>query len=154
MFRTFWHDLLLPLLRRPALVQAAALCWRPGPDGPEILLITSRDTGRWVVPKGWLKKGMDGAGTAAEEAWEEAGVITEQPLRPLGAFRYMKTMRSGLPLNVRCQLFALRVARLDEDFPERDERSLAWMSPDEAARSVREPDLAALIRDFRLTGKD
>lgn len=154
MFRNFWHELVLPLFRRPAHLQAAALCWRSGPTGPEVLLITSRDTGRWVVPKGWLKKGMDGAGTAAEEAWEEAGVITERPLRPLGAFHYMKQMDGGMPLNVRCQVFAMHVARLEADFPERAERKREWMSTGEAAQSVREPDLAALIRCFRPETKD
>lgn len=148
MLRNFWHDFVLPLVRRPALLQAAALCWRDGPHGPEVLLITSRDTGRWVVPKGWPKKGLDTAGTARDEAWEEAGVIARMARRPLGTFHYDKRMNTGVPLRVTCELFALKVDRLSDDFPEKDERVREWMTLSAAAAAVKEPQLAALIRGF------
>ena len=60
---------------RPERHQVAALCWRMGQGGAvEILLVTSRDTGRWVIPKGWPMDGKSASAAAAREAWEEAGV--------------------------------------------------------------------------------
>ncbi|MEN9850080.1 MAG: hypothetical protein RL128_243, partial [Pseudomonadota bacterium] len=57
-----------------ARTQYGALCWRMHRGKVEVLLITSRDTGRWVIPKGWPIDGLAPAQTAAREAWEEAGV--------------------------------------------------------------------------------
>lgn len=54
--------------------QYGALCFRFGEDGAvEILLITSRDSGRWIIPKGWPMKKKEPHEAAAVEAWQEAG---------------------------------------------------------------------------------
>ncbi len=75
-------------------VQYAALPHRGGAQ-PEILLVTSRETGRWVIPKGWPMKGKSGSEAAAREAFEEAGVVGEIAPEPLGAYGYVKFLKSG-----------------------------------------------------------
>ena len=58
---------------REPRAQFAALPWRRRADaGIEVLLITSRETRRWVIPKGWPIKGKSSAKSAAREAFEEA----------------------------------------------------------------------------------
>ncbi len=63
-----------PLLRRPKRLQMAAMCHRGQGDSKEYLLVTSRDTARWIIPKGWPIRGLKSNETALREAWEEAGV--------------------------------------------------------------------------------
>ncbi|ETX27717.1 NUDIX hydrolase [Roseivivax isoporae] len=146
MIRTLWTNFILPILRRPSRYQVAALCWRPARDDVEILLVTSLETRRWVLPKGWPKSGFDGLGTALEEAWEEAGVragATEP--RPVGRYRYDKRMRGGLPVPTDVDVFAIEIATLLDDYPEAGRRDRRWMSPAEAAAAVTEPDLKELL---------
>jgi ADP-ribose pyrophosphatase YjhB (NUDIX family) len=40
-----------------------------------VLLVTSRETGRWIIPKGGPIKGFKPAKTAAREAYEDAGAL-------------------------------------------------------------------------------
>ncbi len=131
--------------------QVAALCHRPSGAGREILLITSRDTGRWILPKGWLVDGLDAAGSALQEAWEEAGVIAEPgaPVAPVGAYHYLKRKRARPhPFWIEAQVFAVAVAGLAEDFPEKAERNRRWVPSGLAARMVEEPGLRELIGRF------
>ena len=66
--------------------QVAALCWRLRKNTLQFVLITSRDTGRWVIPKGWPVPGLALSAAAASEAWEEAGVIGRISDQPLGDY--------------------------------------------------------------------
>jgi 8-oxo-dGTP pyrophosphatase MutT (NUDIX family) len=148
MLHRLWSGVLAPLLRRPPRFQVAALCHRTGADGGvEILLVTSRDTGRWVLPKGWPEAGKGAAEMAAQEAWEEAGV---RPARigqaPVGRYSYAKRMRGGVPVETVVDVFPVSVDRLEDDFPEAYERSRAWKTPQDAAAAVEEDSLAALLR--------
>ncbi|MBL4916330.1 NUDIX hydrolase [Szabonella alba] len=135
-------------------LQHGALCWREGAQGREVLLVTSRETGRWVIPKGWPIKGLSPSETAAREAWEEAGVKPAAPeeMWPLGDYGYDKVLdRGGAAERVqpcRVQVHALRVAVLTQDFPEREERDRRWCPASEAARLVEEPELRRLIEGF------
>ncbi|MCQ0093654.1 NUDIX hydrolase [Roseovarius sp. M141] len=144
-----WTELVQPLLRRPREHQVAALCWRDaeGGDGIEILLITSRGTGRWVMPKGWPIEGLTGAEAALREAWEEAGVTGAPPAAtPIGSYDYGKTQESGYDLAVAVQVYKLHVQGLSDSFPESGERRRAWVSPAKAATMVREPGLQDILR--------
>ena len=125
--------------------QCAALCWRIGADGPEVLLITSRDTGRWVIPKGWPVPGLSSHQTAAREAWEEAGATGVPDPEPLGSFAYDKRLAPALSVACDVTVHAFAVAELHEDFPERAQRRRKWFSPARAMEKVAEPDLRALI---------
>ncbi len=139
------RDLLGRILgRRPPALQVGALCLQP--DTGRVLLVTSRGTGRWIIPKGWPMDGRSAGGAALREAWEEAGVQGEVDERPLGRYSYDKKLTRGLSVPVEVQVHLVRVAGLDKSFPERKQRQRRWYSPAEAAELVDEPGLARLIR--------
>lgn len=125
--------------------QYAALCWRMHRGQVEVLLITSRDTGRWVIPKGWPMDGMDPADAAAREAWEEAGVTGETMPDALGFYSYDKVMKPGHSLPCAVAVYPLRVGELADKFPERKERRRKWFVAAKAARKVAEPELRELL---------
>jgi 8-oxo-dGTP pyrophosphatase MutT (NUDIX family) len=133
---------------KPAAVQVAALPWRRNAEGRvEVLMATSRDTGRWVLPKGWPHKKLSLADSAAQEAWEETGFTGIIGERALGSFSYLKGLDSGFQRRVRVHVFPLRVEMQEETWPEQGQRSLRWFEPEEAARLVHEPELSALLRN-------
>lgn len=132
-----------------AATQHAALCFRRTSAGEcEILLITSRDTGRWVLPKGWPEKGEDGAATALREAYEEAGVIGEPVTGCVGIYAYNKTMPSGPAQPCVVAVHCVAVSHLNYQFPEMNLRKTSWFSPDQAADAVDEPELKSLLSGF------
>lgn len=129
--------------------QVAALPWRRSADGGvDILLITSRETRRWVTPKGGRMSGKTDAQAAAQEALEEAGVEGRVTDRPLGSFRYLKVLKRRASRWCTVDLYGLEVAAEHADWQEREERERVWVERDEAARMVDEPDLQALIGGF------
>lgn len=147
--KSVWSDFVQPMFRRPARVQFAALCYDV--EGPEkkILLITSRGTGRWIVPKGWPIDGLDSAGTALQEAWEEAGVRQGKPAsEPLGIYHYEKGLREDWSVPVTTMVYPVRVIELSNDYPEVDQRTRKWVSPAEASELVDEPELKELLASF------
>lgn len=129
--------------------QAGALCWRRGKSGVEILLVTTRRTGRWITPKGGLIKDRTPMESAAIEAWEEAGVRGEISDEPLGVFPTIKFRKDGSSWDrLTVELFALRVTSQEEEFPEKGQRLLRWQAQEDAAGMVRERKLQRLIREF------
>jgi len=128
--------------------QVAALPWRRGPDGVEILLVTSRETRRWVTPKGGRMPGKTDAQAAAQEALEEAGVEGVIGDSPLGAFRYLKVLRRRAARWCVVSLFPLRVEVEHAAWKEQAERERRWMSREDAAASVLEPQLREMIGAF------
>ena len=148
-FSKTWSNLVTPILRRPSRRQVAALCHRDGQDGPEILLITSRDTGRWILPKGWPIDGIEFPESALREAWEEAGV-QDGKINPvaIGQYSYRKRLDEGFETPCCVDVFSVVAEDLASDFPERNERTRRWMRPQDAAELVREPELKAILRAF------
>ena len=134
--------------KRSERSQVAALPWRRGPDGVEILLITSRETRRWVTPKGGRMTGKTDAEAAAQEALEEAGIEGVVSERPLGSFRYLKVLKRRASRWCTVDLYEVEVMVEHPDWQEREERERVWVSREEAARMVDEPDLQALIAAF------
>ncbi len=128
--------------------QYAALPWRMGRKGLEVLLITSRDTGRWVIPKGWPMDGKAPHEAAAQEAFEEAGVLGEVSAQALGAYPYGKRLKSGDVRACMVEVFALKVGRHKRVWPEKAQRRRSWFAAEDAAERVDEPELAELIRAF------
>ncbi|HEX5380213.1 MAG TPA: NUDIX hydrolase [Phenylobacterium sp.] len=129
--------------------QSAALPWRRASDGRvEVLLITSRETRRWVIPKGWPIKGLTSAQSAAREAFEEAGLLGEARKKKLGFFHYDKRLRSGRVQPVRVAVYAMEVSQEAQDWPEKGQRDKLWTSTAEAAAQVDEPELKAIIAAF------
>jgi 8-oxo-dGTP pyrophosphatase MutT (NUDIX family) len=134
-----------------APLQAGALCWRRKGDEIVILLVTSRRSGKWGVPKGWALRGRPLHRTAAQEAWEEAGVLGAAENQLLGLVDAPKSYRFVGEIGWRLALYPLEVERLAEDWPEHGQRERRWFSLDEAAESVRPKRLEPLIANFRPT---
>ena len=133
-------------LHPPPRVQVAALCLRAAPGGgAEVLLITSRGTGRWVLPKGWPMADRSLPEAAAQEAWEEAGVRGTVAEDRLGSYAAEKLMADGLSLPCRVQVYPLRVRDIADAFPEAGQRIRRWVRPADAAGMVREPELRSLL---------
>lgn len=128
--------------------QVAALPWRRGADGIEILLVTSRETRRWVTPKGGRMPGLTDSEAAAVEAFEEAGVEGEVTEEPLGTFRYLKVLKRRAARWCVVLIYPLEVRILHETWKEQGQRDRVWMGQEQAAACVGEVDLAELIRTF------
>lgn len=138
-----------PFFRRPKRLQVAAVCYRGEGSKRKVLLVTSRDTRRWIVPKGWPMDGYDAKGTAMQEAWEEAGVREGNiDAKPIGQFDYDKRLDNGAEVPVETTVFAVEVKTLEDDFPEADERTRKWVAPEQAAEMVQEPGLRSILRQF------
>ncbi|MGJ8546638.1 MAG: NUDIX hydrolase [Sulfitobacter sp.] len=148
-FKRAWADMLMPILQRPKRFQVAALCTRKNKGLTQVLLITSRDTGRWIVPKGWPIDGLDAAQAALQEAWEEAGVSQADIIsEPVGIYTYDKGLVDDMTVPVVAQVYLAEVRDLSEDYPEASERKRKWFSPAEAATLVDEPELKAILLDL------
>ena len=112
----------------------------------EVLLLTSRDTGRWIIPKGWPGRKLTPRAAAAREAYEEAGIEgTIRPPEPIGRYHYAKQLEAG-EIRIKVKVFLLHVERQLDAWPEQAERHTRWLSPEQAAELVAEPELAALMR--------
>lgn len=129
-------------------VQYAALPWRRKNGALEFLLITTRNTKRWIVPKGWPESGQSPGASAAREALEEAGVVGEVAAKPLGTFHYTKRRKTGETLPVQVMLFTLEVARQRRSYPEKHLRQTRWCTPEEALAHISEPGLKRLCNKF------
>jgi len=138
-------DAVQPMLRRPPRLQVAALCTRQGAEGTEVLLITSRGTGRWILPKGWPMPGRSLAEAAAQEAWEEAGIRGRPEPEALGRYEAQKTTDGGLELPCMVEVFRIAVEAVTDSFPEAGQRRRRWLAPSLAAGLVQEPGLRALL---------
>ena len=146
--RTTLKKLLRKAQAKP-LKQVAALPFRIGADGRiEVLLITSRDTGRWIIPKGWPMIGRKAHRDAEREAFEEAGLKGQIAADPVGWYRYDKRLDRGLALPCKVRVYPLRVEVQHERWPERGQRTLRWFRPEEAARLVHEDELQRLLAVF------
>jgi 8-oxo-dGTP pyrophosphatase MutT (NUDIX family) len=132
-------------------LQYAALCYRPAADGKgiEVLVITSRDSGRWVIPKGWPMKKKKPHEAAEIEAWQEAGMRGRAKKKPIGRYTYLKWLDNGDVAPCTVEVFPVEVTDIDRNFKERGQRQLAWVSPAEAAHLVREVELKSMIIDFK-----
>ena len=135
---------------KQANVQYAALPYELGEDGAvRILLVTSRGTRRWIIPKGWPMKLHPPHKAAAVEAFEEAGVVGRPAKKAIGAYEYDKVANDGSSLRCRVTVFPLAVERLDAEWPEAGQRQRQWFAADEAAGLVDEPELRELLRHYR-----
>jgi 8-oxo-dGTP pyrophosphatase MutT (NUDIX family) len=148
-WRSIAYDMLPLLLRRPRHLQVAALCYRMVGGEKQVLLVTSRRSGRWVLPKGWPIDGKSASEAALTEAWEEAGVEAAEPkAQLLGRYPYRKKFGNGLSVPSEALVFAIPVARLAETYPEAAQRQRRWFTAADAAKHMREPELKAILRAF------
>jgi len=128
-------------------VQYAALPYRrKGKSQTEVLLVTSRETGRWIIPKGWPLKGKSPHKSAAREARDEAGVVGRINRRSIGSFVYQKRLKGGKVVVCEVQVFVLKVKRQEVSWLEKGERKLKWMPRSKAAKTVGDSVLGTIIR--------
>lgn len=139
------------MARRAIAEQSAVLAWRRRKRGLRILLVTSLETRRWVLPKGNVEDGLTPRESALREAFEEAGIEGDAAGREIGAYLYRKDDSKGGGLR-RVAVFPMQVSRVLDDWPEKDRRRREWMSPEDAAAAVAEKKLAKIIARFARGG--
>ncbi len=125
--------------------QVAALPLRKKGRTVEILLISSRETKRWVIPKGWPMQGRTDDQAAQQEAFEEAGVQGRIGTTPIGSFAYNKRKKSGKLQPCDVTVYAMTVEKLLRNWPEKAERKRRWFKAIEASELVHEEGLRAII---------
>jgi len=125
-------------------IAALPVFW-DGRDKLRVLMVTSRDTGRWVMPKGWLMDGKKPWTAAGIEALEEAGAIGTISKIAIGTYRYEKLMDDGQSLLCEVTVYPMIVERLKVRWKERNARKRRWFSPKKAAKLVHEPELTELL---------
>ncbi|MBM3552481.1 MAG: NUDIX hydrolase [Alphaproteobacteria bacterium] len=128
--------------------QYAALPWRLANGRVEVMLVTSRDTRRWIIPKGWPMKGRKPHIVAAIEAVQEAGLLGKIDKMKLGDFFYEKRLASGSTVDCRVEVFSLRVQKQQKKWAEKKQRATRWFECSIAADLVEEPELRDLILGF------
>ena len=137
-------------MKRAVRVQYGALPYRFTHDAElEILLLTTRQSKRWIIPKGWPIKGLRPAKSAAREAFEEAGVRGQVGAKLVGFFAYNKILdENGVRASCEVRVFPLLVKRQSETWPEIEQRVVQWVAPDKALALIEEPELKALVAAF------
>ena len=125
--------------------QSGIIPYRLEHDDLQVLLITTRGTGRWVIPKGNIGKGHSARQAAELEAFEEAGIRGDVQKEPLGSYTYGKALKDGTSRPTVVKVFAMHVRKEAKVWPEMAERRSEWMAPNEAARRVHEAGLATLL---------
>ncbi|WP_417523649.1 NUDIX hydrolase [Marinovum sp.] len=129
--------------------QIAALPIRWDKTGKlRILMVTSRDRGRWVMPKGWLMDGKKPWRAAEIEALEEAGALGFVSKRTIGTYDYDKLLADGTSLRCRVTLYPMVVSKLKRRWKERSERKRHWFAPKKAAKLVEEEELSQLLTEL------
>jgi 8-oxo-dGTP pyrophosphatase MutT (NUDIX family) len=127
--------------------QFGALPFQIAPDGLRVLLLTSRETRRWVIPKGWPIRGLKPREVAAREAFEEAGLIGRiAGKRSIGSYHYRKLLKERREMLCRVKVFLLSVHHQVDEWPEKEQREWCWVEPIKAAQMVEEGGLAEIIR--------
>jgi 8-oxo-dGTP pyrophosphatase MutT (NUDIX family) len=127
--------------------QCAALPFKITPDGIRVLLLTSRETRRWLIPKGWPIRGLKPREVAAREAFEEAGLVGRiVGKHPIGSYHYSKRLPSRGEMLRRVKVFLLAVDEQLDEWPEKQQRKWDWVDPIKAAQMVEEGGLAEILR--------
>ena len=133
----------------PGPIQSGVLPWRLRKrKTAEVMLVTGRRSKRWMIPKGWPMSGKSLAESAAQEAFEEAGIKGRVDPKPIGRFRLVKQHLLFGDIEVEVQVHPLAVQRELDNWPERGERSRKWFELSEAAARVDSEELGTLIVQF------
>lgn len=132
------------------LLQVGALVYRIQNGLIQFLLITSRGTGRWIIPKGWPMPGRTLAQAALREAYEEAGIRGIAETNALGTYQYVKLdVADGENGNFSVDVFAVLYSHQEKKWPERGQRIFEWVSPSEAADRVVETQLKNILLTYK-----
>jgi predicted NUDIX family NTP pyrophosphohydrolase len=125
------------------VTQAGVIPFRKREGRVEVLLITSRTAGRWIIPKGNLEPHLNARESAAQEAYEEAGVLGQLQFVSLGSYTH------GVPPETQVvKVFLMEVTRELRAWPERDQRLRKWMSIREARAAISEDGLKPMLDEL------
>jgi 8-oxo-dGTP pyrophosphatase MutT (NUDIX family) len=131
----------------PILHQAGVIAYRILNGNVQVLLMTSRDSGRWIIPKGNVNGSATPAKAAKKEAYEEAGLKgTISSSIPLGIYTYFKKLESGEARAAAVEVYLLHVNQQLKKWPEQAERNLSWVTMKEAVELIEEPGVVPLLR--------
>lgn len=128
----------------PAVWQSGVIPYRINRGKIEVLLITTSSGKHWVIPKGWIPPWMTSSSSAAKEALEEAGVTGTVITPAIGRYSNQK-----LGYSYQIEVFSMRVEEELKTYPEAKRRQRQWMSPSQAVKKVRSPELKRLLMQFR-----
>ncbi len=120
--------------------QSAVIPYRVGEAGIEVLIITSRNKGKWIVPKGWIESDLDSHMSAKKEALEEAGVKGRVSAVSLGCYRHGSSKSDPI-----VEVFLMRVQDELDEWPEQEERTRQWVSLERAYEHVEEEGLRSIL---------
>ncbi|AMN39324.1 NUDIX hydrolase [Rhodoplanes sp. Z2-YC6860] len=134
---------------RTGNTQYGALPYRVSGDGLQILLITSRDSGRWIIPKGWPIAGLSPSNSAAREALEEAGVTGNISTDSIGTYSYDKRLANDATRSCDVAVFALEVTEQHDTWPEQHQRRREWLGVEEAGQRISEAEVRPLMEKLR-----
>lgn len=140
-----WEDFRIGF-SQPAKKQIGALCYRMAKGKVEILLVTTRRTRRWIIPKGWPMKGRSDAKAAQIEAFEEAGIIGKGSGKELGTFASLKRIDAQTLIPVEISVFPIMARAQKSNFPEKDQRAFKWLPLKKAAEKCEDPGLERFLR--------
>jgi 8-oxo-dGTP pyrophosphatase MutT (NUDIX family) len=129
--------------------QVAALPYAKVNGAIKVMLVTSRETGRPVLPKGWAEKSLSDPEAAEREAFEEAGLKGKISKKPVGSYDYVKIVGPGFALPCTVAVYPLQIRKHLKIWPEKAERERLWLTVEEAASRVAEPELAKILRNFK-----
>lgn len=129
--------------------QFAALCYRIKDEKVQFCMITSRGTGRWIIPKGWPMDGETPSDAAATEAFEEAGLRGKIKHQPIGVYSYNKARANDDDLPCIAVVYPMKVKRVLTKWPEKKQRQRKWVSRKKAAELVNEPELRDIMLRFK-----
>ncbi|MBO0344658.1 NUDIX hydrolase [Roseibium sp. CAU 1637] len=133
----------------PDRLQIGALCYRWMDDELQVLLLTTRDTRRWILPKGWPMMKKKGHRTALIEAFEEAGVIGRvTDKQPFDSFQSHKGFGGGLKVDTSVLVYVIEAVEMTENFPEAGEREIRWLSVGEALDLIEEDAAKPILSRF------
>jgi 8-oxo-dGTP pyrophosphatase MutT (NUDIX family) len=123
--------------------QAGVIPYMATAEGLKLVVVTSRRTGRWVFPKGSIDDGMTPQEAAAQEAFEEAGLIGVAAPESLGSYQALK-IRPPAVWTIEVDLYPMRIEEVLDLWIEADQRARKFVSPDEAAALLGDPVLSDL----------
>ncbi|WP_455474800.1 NUDIX hydrolase [Bartonella sp. B30(2025)] len=135
-------------------LQVGAMIYRIKNESLEFLLITSRRSGRWIIPKGWPVPNKSFAQAALQEAFEEAGIRGIIETSPIGTYEYEKSdLLIAKNKKICVYVFAVLHLYQEEKWTEKSQRTYEWVSASEAIRRVKEPQLKELFLHYKPSGR-
>ncbi|WP_455478374.1 NUDIX hydrolase [Bartonella sp. B10] len=138
------------LLNNIYFLQVGALIYRVKNKNLEFLLITSRGSGRWIIPKGWPIPKKSFSQAALQEAFEEAGVRGIINETPIGTYEYKKSnLQIGKNRKFCVYVFSILHLYQEKKWPEQNCRAYEWVTALEAIKRVNEPQLKKIFLNYK-----